>query len=216
MANEQKSSTPPSPELPPIQLNQDLITAIAAAVAMAMKGSAGPQFSMEDLGKTIGQAVASGIGAQTRRKVTIGEYVKSGHSPFHPKPLAETPRFTPHHRFYQNGAPIHHVNITDEEVVLLNKIDHSGRYVDRLVEVQYGEDGADTVVNICFKNATPDLQIELKGHCKNFADMLRQITAAQDEERKEAEFNEAEKQERRRRFGDSKATREARERAEAQ
>jgi hypothetical protein len=209
MANEQSKATPAAPELPPIQLNQDLITAIAAAVALALKQSNGPQFSMEELGNTIGKSVAAGIASTTRRKVTIGEYIKTGHSPFHPHPLAETPRFLSHRRYYQNGVAIQHTTCTDKEVELLNKIDHGGRYVNRLVEVQYRDEGSDVAIDIRFKNATPDLQLELKGHCKNFEDMLEQIAAAQDEERKEAEFNEADRQERRRKFGDTKAMREA-------
>src|SRR5712691_6047403 len=174
--NEQKPTAPSTPDstLPPIQLNQDLITAIATAVALALKGSSGPQFTMEELGKTIGKSVADGIGAQTRRKVTIGEYIRrAGTSVFHPKALADTPRFRSHARFFQNGTPVHHATCTDREVELLNRIDHSGRYVDRLVEVAFTEEGSDQIVDIRFNNSTPDKQIELKGHCKNFEDMLQ-------------------------------------------
>ena len=203
----------------PIAIDPQLIAAIATAVAQALKATSGPQFSMEELGETIGQAVAKGIGETTRRKVTIGEYRMTGHSQFHPKPLAETPKLK--RACWQNGFYMNETTLFDDEVSLLNKITHSGRYIDRLVEVGIrGEGTATEEVYITFPNKDMNDQMMMRDHCpagpgKFFIKMLEMITEAQAEERAEKEEQEAAKKAKPRQAFSTQATREARERAGA-
>ena len=189
---------------------QDLIAGVVAQVVKQM-----PTLNEASLGKTIGDSVAQGIAASTRKKVSYGEYIRGAHSPFHTKSWKETPVMR--RRYYQNNAWISPSTSFDEEIVLLNKITHSGRYIDRLVEVQVvGEGTAEEEVHIRFNN-TRDASYELKGKAKDFVDMLRQIVAAQDQENRDADAAKQEKQERqeRRSSFNTKATREAREAAAA-
>ncbi len=162
--------------------------------------------SVADLGKAMGDAVAAGIAAGQRRKVTFGEYqARGGNSPFHPDP---NKRVTMKRSYFQNGRQIEHSTAYDAEIELLNQITHSGRYIDRLVEVVVVQDGSEEAVDIRFSNKS-QYAFELKGRCRDFTEMLRQIIAAQALEREEAEEIEAARQERKRTFGSGKATRNA-------
>lgn len=206
----------------PIQINTELITAIAAAVAQALKGSQ-QTFSMEELGQVIGTSVANGIARTTRRKVTIGEYLQRGHSPFHPKPLAETP--TLKYPSFQNGAWMNPATLHDEEINLLNQITHSGVYIDRRVTVVFSDFPGDERIDIRWADGTPDQRLAIMRYFSNFEQCLKMIVAAQVEERLEREAKESYEREaiaayRARQeeapkgkvFFGTKATREARER----
>ena len=182
------------PAAPPIALDPTLIAAIVGAVMQAMQAqtTAAPAFSMEELGDTIGRAVALGIGQTTRRKVTFGEYMQTGHSSFHPRPASETPVLK--RRSWQNGIWMNPATLFDREVELLNSITHSGRYVDRMVEVILrGEGTADEEVDIRFPNKDVNDQLMMKGYAKDFVTMLELVKVAQDEERLERDEVAAEK-----------------------
>lgn len=145
---------------------------------------------MAGLAKAIGESVAAGIAANTPpRKVSIGDYLRRGNtSPYHPKSNAETPRFR---RMYsQNGFRIEHATTYDREIELLNSITHSGRYIDRLVEVVVAEDGSHETVDIRFNNKI-DKVYELKGKAATFEIMLEQIVLAQSLERQEMEAQDS-------------------------
>lgn len=173
---------------------------------------ASPTFRLEDFGQVIGDAVAKGIAANTRRKITPGEYAaRGGNSPFHPDPKK---RVKMNREYYSNGRLIELSTAFDREVELLNEITHSGRYIDRLVEVVVQQNGADEAVNIVFSNKS-QFAFELKGKAKDFTAILEQIVAAQKIEREEMEDDKAERAERRRAFGSGKNTRAAQERAGA-
>lgn len=201
--------TPTEPA--PIQLDQNLIATIAAAVALALKaqGEAQPQLDMQ----LLGDAIAAGISKTTRRKVTFGEYALTGHSRFHPKPFAETPILR--RQSWQNGIWMNPATLHDEEITLLNSITHSGRYMDRQVEVILRGEGASEEVDIRFPNKDINDQLMMKGYAKDFADMLRQIKLVQDEERLEKEAEDQARRDRpkQRQAFSTKATQEARERA---
>lgn len=158
------------------------------------------------MGTTIGDAVARGIAANTRRRLTFGEYTaRGGNSSFHPDPKKVV---RPTRDYYQNGRLIEFATTFDREFELLNQITHSGRYIDRLVEVVVTANGSQEVVNIVFSNKS-QFAFELKGKARDFTDMLEQIVAAQkieNEEREEFESNRSN----RRHFGAGKASREAR------
>jgi hypothetical protein len=167
----------------------------------------------------LGAAIAAGI-AQTQpaRKVTIGEYVRRGAiNQYHTgkKALKMT------REYYQNGKMIYPDTCFDKEIELLNQITHSGRYIDRLVEVVVIQNGSEEAVDIRFSNKV-QFAFELKGKARDFTDILEQIVAAQKIEREDMEDDKADRQERaaaRRSkatspsFGNGKATRAAREAA---
>lgn len=215
MANHEAPKQATAPQT--ITLDTDQLNAmIAAAVAEAMKKQVQapqPPLDMMELAKAIGSSVAFGIEQNAPpKKVTIGQYIRrGGNSPFHPKPAKDTPSLKRH--CFQNGVRLNESTLYDREIELLNKLTHSGRYINRLVEVVVTDNGSDTEVDIRFNNSTASHQIELKGEVKDFRDMLRQIYEAQELER--AEMNEVEerKTQARRKFGDTKAFREAQERA---
>lgn len=161
-----------------------------------------------EMGTAIGDAVSDGIARQTRRKVTFGEY--DPRSPFQPDKKLTLKLKRP---CYQNGRFIDKAMSFNSEIDLLNRITHSGRYIERLVEVVVNQEGADETVYISWNNRTPDQRMEMKGHAKNWEDMLRQIVVAQEEEDLEA-AEAAEAKKARRPFGNSKASQEARAKAE--
>lgn len=205
-----KSQTPTpvtkAPEPAPLQLDKKLIAEIAAAVAIALRAEGAAQVPALDM-DALGAAIADGIGKTTRRKVTFGEYAQRGHSSFHPKSLAETPKLT--RVCYQNGVVINHSTAYDREIELLNALTHPGRYLDRLVEVVFRENGSEVEIDVRYPNATADQQLMLKSHCKDFIDMLEQIVKIQVEERAEKDAQDEDRAERRRSFGVSKGTRAA-------
>lgn len=162
--------------------------------------------NLSDLGKAMGDAVAAGIASGTRRKLTFGEYLaRGGNSPFHPDP---SKKLKMNREYYNNGRLVEFSTAKDAEIELLNQITHSGRYINRLVEVIVQQNGSEEAVNIVFSNKS-QFAFELKGLARDFEDMLRQIVAAQKIEREEAEDEKADRAERRRQFGQGRATRDA-------
>lgn len=192
------STASPTITIGPDQLKTMIADAVAADRAT---NPLSPGFDTQGLG----EAIAAGIAKSTRRKVTYGEY---NQRPTHNHPLG--PRSPKLKRdCYQNSFKIEYDTVDDTQVELLNRITHSGRYINRMVEVIIGNEGSDEVVDIRYKNATRDQMFELKNHARNFTDMLEQIVKAQEEEdRIEAERTAKP----RRHFGDNKAMREALER----
>lgn len=165
-----------------------------------------PVVDYDRMGQVIGAAVSQGIAANTRRKITIGEYnARGGNSPFHPDPKV---RVKMNRAYYNNGRIIELATAFDREVELLNQITHSGRYIDRLVEVVVTQDGSEETVDFRFSNKS-QYAFELKGKAKDFTAILEQIVAAQTVEREEREEFENNRSNRRH-FGDNKASREAR------
>lgn len=205
----------PAPSTPENLIMVDantLAAAVATAVAQALAAQQGNQ---GELGKTIGDAVASGIAQTTRRKVTNGEYeARAGRNAYHPRSKAETP--TLKRQAFQNDTLLQESTLFDREVELFNRLTHSGRYMDRLVEVIFSEDA----VMLRYNNKG-DHKFELKNHFRNLVELLEKLVTAQEKEDKDAremaEFQMAERQKREaakeRHFGNSKNTQEARERA---
>lgn len=202
-----KTATPvvETPEaVEPEQLNHAPGTTLAPA-----------PIDMNQLGQVIGSAVASGMAQSAPvRRLTIGEYIRRGGiNQYHPDPKVKT-KFT--REYYQNGKLIEFATTFDREVELLNQITHSGRYIDRLVEVVVIQDGSTEAIDIRFSNKK-DKAFELKGRARDFISILEQITEAQAAERAEMEDDKAERAERRAArqstFGNSKESRRAREKA---
>lgn len=155
----------------------------------------------------IGTAVAAGMAKNERRKVTFGEYQRKVHSTNHPDPkFPNGPLLTK--ECWINGDRAVTASLNDREINSLNQLTHSGRYIERLVEVMVGADE----IRIHWNNKTPDQRFESSKHWRSFEDMMAQIIAAQVIEDREEEVLIEEKQARRA-FGNAKATREAREKA---
>ena len=164
----------------------------------------------EDFAETIGNAIAQGIAqAQGPKKVTFGQYARTPHSSFNKDRVKLT------RQSYQNGRVQQEERLTSKEISLLNRLTHSGRYLDRQVEVIVNTEGADATVDIRFNTKTPEQRLELKGLARNFEDMLQQIVVLQEAEDAEVAERELERQTAptRRHFGESKASKEAREKA---
>lgn len=131
---------------------------------------AGQTLDYDKLGAAIGGAVAAGIAATTRRKVSNGEYEQ--------KWKAGRKRLIP--TVFQNSFPLATENLQNDVVDLLNKINRSGRYCNRLVEVIYTLDGGtQPVVLLRYNNQTPDQRFEMRGYIRNFKDMIQQIVDEQ-------------------------------------
>lgn len=239
MATTETSSTSETPQPQVITADlTELTKVIAATVVQSLapllthiqQGSS--QQDMTQFGDVIGRAVQAGITATERKKVTFGQYIaKGGTSPFHPNSAkypdgASHPKLT--HQCYQNGSLLFVDTLHDEEVELLNRITHSGRYCERLVEVIVSNEGqVDEMVDIRFNNKTPDDRFNVQGavsfnrkkHKSVFQAMLESIVTDQDEERAEVEAENEKKMVAKRpgqgHMGGSKAFQEAKARAEA-
>lgn len=116
-----------------------------------------------------------------KRKITIGEY--DPRSPWHPK-KANSVVLT--RLCFQNGFALNPDQLSNNEITLLNKIDRSGRYIERLVEVILRDDSAEDVVEIRYRNKTADQRNDIARHCRSLEDMLTQIV--RDQEAAEAEL----------------------------
>lgn len=213
MATE-KNPTPPATPDNLIMVDANVLaTTIANAVAQAMAAQTVAQAGNQaDLGTTIGAAVAQGIAQTTRRKVTNGEYQQLGpRNSYHPKSKAETP--TLKRQAWQNDTMLQDSTLYDREIELLNRITHSGRYMDRKVEVIFTEDD----IYIRYNNRTSDQRFELKNHFRSLLELLENVVKVQEQEDKDAketaEFQLAEKQTREaakeRHFGRGQATKDA-------
>ena len=194
----------PTITISPEQLKTMIADAIAADRATNGSGVSAANLDTQGLG----EAIAAGIAKSTRRRVTIGEYAQ--------RPTARHPLGPAGPKLkrdcYQNGFRLYYSNLDDHQIELLNRITHSGRYVNRMVEVILNADSSEEVIDIRYKNRTRDQMFELKNHTRNFTDMLEQIVKAQEEEdRIDAERTAKP----RRHFGDNKTMREALEKAEA-
>jgi len=145
------------------------------------EGAAPPQANMEamvvQLASMIGQQVATAVtAAQPPKRLTFGEYQRR-----EKKGRSILRRIS-----WQNGVLMQESTLSNKEIDLLNLITHTGRYVNRLVEVIVREEGADEIVEFRW-NMKRDAQFELKGFARNFLDILEQVTAAQVGERAEAD-----------------------------
>jgi hypothetical protein len=185
---------------------------LAAMIAEALQARednkpTAPPPGME-LAEAIGNAVADGMAKHSPKKVTFGAYMKRP-TKQHPLGLAG-PQFE--RQYFQNGLPVPYESVTDDVVNELNKLTHSGRYLDRKVEVIIRDEGADNqTVDIRWNNASQDNRMELKSLFSSFLDCLRKINAVQVEER--AEEEESPRRVVRRPFGSGKNTRAAEEAA---
>lgn len=204
-----ETSTAVDPKAPialTLEALQMLGATIAQNVVLALKssgvldGAAGA--TQANLGEVIGNAVADGMTKSTRRTIRVGEYLarlKQG------RPILQR-------RAWQNDKEIPDTvsTLSNREIELLNGIHRTGRYIDRLVEVVIGLDGADEVLYFRY-NDKGDHKFALSAAgVRNFQTMLEMIMAEQAAEDAAEESGEVvPRQSRRRSFGSGKHTRAA-------
>jgi hypothetical protein len=207
-----ESEQTPSPTAP-ITLSIEMLNALAATVTQAvMAGLKAQQGAIpDDLGETIGNAVASGMSKSTRRKITIGEYINRMNT------LPDgTRRPTLARICWQNDHEIRENVLSVAEINLLNQLHRSGRYIDRLVQVIIGFDAGEEVVYIRYHDKG-DHKFALSGAgVRNFETMLKMILteqAAEDAEDEREEERTGRKPSGARSFGSGRNTRRAEEAA---
>lgn len=160
--------------------------------------------TMEALAGLLGEAVAAGIAKHNPKKVTFGEYNRR----------RNLGRSILKRECFQNGYRINAENLSNEEIDLLNKLDRTGRYINRLVECVVKEEGANETVELHYNDKSVDQRFANGRAWRDFGDLLRQIVEVQAVERAEEE-EKIERKAQRREFGNTKAFREARERSQA-
>lgn len=130
-----------------------------------------PISAIADLGKSIGDAINAG----QRRQQPFGAYDPK--SSYHPDKTKVPPL---KHETFQNGARCNPTTLNDAEIVLLNRITHSGRYIDRLVEVIFDDasPGQETIY-INYNNKTVDQRMTNKSKWQSFGHLLQQVVDAQ-------------------------------------
>lgn len=142
-------------------------------------------FSLADFGKVIGDAVAKGIAESTPppppRRVSFGEYQRRP-TLYHPKG-PQGPKMA--RAYSQNSLLLDYATTYDRDILLLNRITHSGRYIDRKVEVILNNDNAEESVDIRYHDRTADHRLDMKAVVRDFTHMLTQIVEAQEEEDRE-------------------------------
>lgn len=143
----------------------------------------------------LADAIAKGIAGATRRKVTFGEYEATKRTSFHPDPAK---RQKMSRVYFQNGGECNYNTTFDEEIALLNRITHSGRYIDRRVEVSVRDNGGgEEVVYISYNNKRDKLSELMefvdrkREHKSKFQSILEMIIEAQELEDLEREEQRA-------------------------
>ena len=141
-----------------------------------------PISAIEALGKSIGE----GIAKTQQRKQPFGLYDPK--SSYHPN-KAKTPKLK--RDFYQNGYRANPITLLDEEIHLLNRITHSGRYLNRVVEVRVDDSSAEEVVHINYINKGIEQRLQNKQLWNGLVDLLRKVVAVQEaEDLEDAELRE--------------------------
>ena len=156
------------------------------------------------------QGIAAGINEARPQKVTMGRY--DPRTPWQPdKRKAHKLRRTT----FQNGAMLNPNQLNNTEIDLLNRLNRSGRYLDRLIEVLVRDEGSDEVVELRYKNRTTDDRLAHRGAYSSLADMLQKIVTEQDALNEADGILKEERKAKRESFSTA-ATREARARAAAE
>lgn len=205
-----KPKTTPSVDTPEtVTPPSDLVTLSRAELALMIAEAlqardddepTGPPPGME-LAKAIGDAVAAGLEKNNPKKVSYGAYLKRG-TDYHPLGFL-SPKLS--RDYWQNGRLIQYDQVNDAQVELLNRITHSGRYLDRKVEVIVRDTGSGAqMVEIRYANNSLDQRMDNKGLFRNFTELVAKIVAEQDLER--ADEDENPKRVVRRPFGSGKNT----------
>jgi hypothetical protein len=149
----------------------------------------------------MGTALADGLAKNAPpRKIQIGEYIR-----IHKLEQYREVKLT--RDFWLCGVRCWPETLKDDDIRLINQIDRPGRYIDRLVEVSLRDFNGEELVSVSWNCKTVDQRAQLGG--RSLSQILKEIVEAQKAEDKEDEEQPA----KRRPFGMSRATQQARERA---
>lgn len=135
-----------------------------------------PVSMLADFGKILADSIVAGMAQQAGpKKVTFGQY--DPRSPWHPdkKKRVKLTRVV-----FQNGNLVNPDMVLDADIVRLNKINRSGRYLNRKVEVSMREDVDAEVIYISYKTQTLDQRMENKTLFVDFSDLLKKILMEQE------------------------------------
>lgn len=185
--------------------------AMAASEGETSDDDEGKDIDYDRLGQVIGVAVAEGTAKASRKRQPWALYDPK--TPWQPD---KSKALKLRRRCFQNGGFLFADKLSNTEISLLNRITHSGRYIDRLVEVVLDQSSSEESLDIRYNNKTHDQTNELRGHFRSLTEMLQMIVADQEEEDKDMAEREGKKtptQAQRRHFGDTAASREARQSA---
>ncbi len=161
--------------------------------------------NLASFGTLIANAIADGIAKNTPKKVSFGDYARRNIRPVLKRDT------------YHCGVRCAVSQLSNAEIHLLNKIDRSGRYINRLVEVIVRNEGSDETVEIRDTSKSIDQRSELRKYVRDFEDLVRQIVKAQENE--DAVQSPAERRPafgQNKRYLDAKAAADAKEAAKAQ
>ena len=126
-----------------------------------------------DIGKQIADGIAAGIAASSGpKKKTIGQYTRE-----HKRKVSLT------RPVMDNGKLLIEDRLTDKEIVLLNQIRRSGRYLGRKIEVivrSLGDDIADESVEIRYSDRTPDQRLTNARLFRDFEELVNKIVIEQE------------------------------------
>lgn len=204
MANNDKTSGEPQKliTVSPDQLQAMITDGVLNVMASLKEADATDrkvgEIDYDKLGAAIGDAVASGYAKTQRPKVTPGQYVKRPYSVFHTKGVGDDKRVKLSREYYINGDLCRESRLSDEEIELLNRLTHAGRYIDRMVEVILRPNGVDDAVEIRFSNKLENY-MPLKAVCgKNTLEgMLKLIVTQQEVEDEDFRLADEERKQRR-------------------
>lgn len=165
-------------------LTADMLQSIiSSAVTAALKATQSPT----DVVQRVVDAITQNA---PRRQVSIGEYLAR----------PENKRLKMTRAYFQNGFPLYQDgNITNEEIKLLNSITHSGRYINRIVDVVVRQNGLEQEVFINYHNKGIDQRMNNQRHWSSLTELLTKICEAQKVERAEQEEIDAMRDDLRRR-----------------
>jgi len=161
--------------------------AVAPAIAQVQQAVPGlGGVSIEALtmfANIIGSAIAGSM-----QKMGPKRYKKAFTAEYDPKTWAQpdqTKALKLNRPCFQNGCWMNPNSMNNAEIRALNSITHSGRYLNRLVEVSVRQNGSEDEVHLTYNSKTPDQRIMLKGEARNLAELLQKIVETQTEERAE-------------------------------
>ncbi len=156
----------------------------------------------------LAQSIASAIqGGQPAKKMTFGEYTRKTTSIYKPNGIYNGVKLK--RQTFQNGIQIPVDRVHDDDIRALNKLHRGGRYLDRFVELVFGNTEGDAWLDIRYKNKGTDARIEQAKRFVDFSDLCKKLLAEQTALDLRDGIVEEEQTAQRRQFGSSKATQEA-------
>lgn len=170
----------------------DLVEDVQPTPAQPAPGMLVQGFDMAQFAAVLAAAITKGnIDSRPVQKVKFAQYDPK--NIYHPdrKKAAHLTRAC-----YQNGCLLMESTMFDREIELLNTLTHSGRYINRLVEIYISQDSSEDEVHIRYNNKSADQKLENKGAFPSLLSLLEQVAKAQEQERQEDVLNDRKRAER--------------------